>query len=135
MYSHSITLRVRYGETDQMGYMYYGRYAEHFELGRVEALRAIGFTYKRMEQQGIALPVHELRVKYHKPARYDDMLTVRTTITKLPTVRIVFEYTVHNEAGELLTEAMTTLVFITMTDGSPCLPPQDLVAALASYFD
>ena len=83
------TMRVRYGETDQMGYVYYGDYAEYLEVGRVEALRSLGFPYRRLEEEGVMLPVHDLRITYHKPARYDDLLTIRTIIKALPSVRIV----------------------------------------------
>jgi acyl-CoA thioester hydrolase len=135
MYSHDHQLRVRYGETDQMGFVYYGRYAEFFEIGRVETMRSLGFPYKRIEEEGVRLPVHELKVKYHKPARYDDLLTVRTMVIARPTVRIVFRYEVLNEAGLLLTEAETTLVFIDTVSGRPRTAPPGLVLALARYFN
>lgn len=134
MFSHETQVRVRYGETDQMGYVYYGDYAEYFEVGRVEALRSLGFPYRRLEEEGVMLPVHELHTMYHQPARYDDLLTVRTTITALPSVRIVFAYEVRNEAGGLLCEAETTLVFVDRTTMRPRRAPDDLVAVLAGYF-
>jgi acyl-CoA thioester hydrolase len=127
-------VRVRYAETDRMGYVYYGTYAQYFEVGRVEALRSLGMSYRRMEEEGVMLPVHDLSVKYHKPAFYDDELTVRTTIPVLPGVRIKFDYEVRNAAGELLTEASTTLVFIDRATGRPCRGPKELMAKLASYF-
>ena len=95
MFTHDTTLRVRYGETDQMGYVYYGTYPLYFEVGRVEALRSLGFPYRAIEEQGVMLPVHDMQVKYHKPARYDDALTVRTTIRTMPGVRIIFEPRPH----------------------------------------
>ena len=134
MFEHSCQLRVRYGETDQMGYMYYGRYAELFEVGRVEALRSLGFPYKRLEGQGILLPVHDLVVKYHLPARYDDLLTVRTLIERPPTVRIRFRYEVTNDDDQLLTEASTTLVFIDAASGRPRRAPEELVDAMSTFF-
>lgn len=134
MFSHETTLRVRYGETDRMGYVYYGVYAQYFELGRVEALRSLGFPYKRMEEDGVMLPVHDLQVQYHKPAFYDDELTIRTVITALPSVRIRFAYSVHNAEGVLLTEAATTLVFIDRATGRPMRAPEDLLRALMPYF-
>lgn len=134
MYIHSTTFRVRYGETDQMGYVYHGDYAEYFEVGRVEALRSLGFSYRRLEAEGVMLPVHDLHVRYYKPARYDDLITVRTTIDALPNVRIIFRYEVYNEAGDLLTEASTTLVFVDRTSMRPCRAPQQLLDALAPYF-
>jgi len=85
MYAHEIQLRVRYGETDQMGYLYYGRYAEYYEVGRVELIRSLGLTYKDLEEQhGIWLPVASLDMRFVRPAYYDDLLTVRSELRKLP---------------------------------------------------
>ena len=134
MFMHETSIRVRYGETDQMGYVYYGVYAQYFEVGRVEALRAIGFPYRTLEEQGVMLPVHEMNVKYHRPAHYDDLLVVRTTITALPSVRISFRYEVVNEQGVLLNEATTTLVFVDKESGRPRQAPAELVNSLADYF-
>jgi acyl-CoA thioester hydrolase len=134
MYTHDTSFRVRYGETDQMGYVYYGDYAEYFEVGRVEALRSLGFPYRRLEEEGVMLPVHDMQVRYHRPARYDDLITVRTSIEALPNVRIVFRYELRNEADELLTEAVTTLVFVDRGSMRPCRAPQHLLDALAPYF-
>lgn len=134
MYDHEHTIRVRYGETDQMGYVYYGDYAEYLEVGRVEALRSLGFPYRRLEEEGMMLPVHDLHITYHKAARYDDLLTVRTMITKLPSVRMVFTYEIRNEQGELLCEAATTLVFVDRGNMRPRRGPEELVNILAPYF-
>lgn len=134
MFSHEIQVRVRYGETDQMGYVYYGDYAEYFEVGRVEALRSLGFPYKRLEEDGVMLPVRELHTTYHQPARYDDLLTLRTSIAVLPSVRIVFGYELHNEAGVLLCEASTTLVFVDSTTMRPRRAPEALIEAMAHFF-
>ncbi len=133
MYLHDTSIRVRYGETDQMGFVYYGDYAEFFEVGRVEALRSLGFPYRRLEEEGVMLPVHDMQVTYHQPARYDDLITVRTMIEVMPSVRIVFRYEVLSPSGELLTDARTTLVFVDRATMRPCRAPQDLLAALASY--
>ncbi|MDX9750755.1 MAG: thioesterase family protein [Flavobacteriales bacterium] len=134
MYTHDHQLRVRYGETDQMGFMYYGDYPSIFEVGRVEALRALGFPYRRLEEEGVMLPVRDMQVRYHGPARYDDLVTVRTTIVEPPSARIVFRYELFNEAGDLLTEAATTLVFVDATTMRPRRAPRPLVDALAPYF-
>lgn len=134
MFTHETTLRVRYAETDRMGFVYYGTYAQYFEVGRVEALRSLGFPYREIEEQGIMLPVHDLSVKYHRPARYDDALTVRTMIIALPSVRISFRYEVLDGSGTLLTEATTTLVFVDRATERPCRAPQALLDALAPYF-
>lgn len=106
------TLRVRYGETDKMGIVYYGNYATYLEQGRTEWLRDIGFSYKWMEDNGIHLPVVELSVKYKAPARYDDVLTVTTILKKIPTYSIEFTYEIHNQEGQLLITGETSLVFV-----------------------
>ncbi len=134
MFMHEHTLRVRYAETDRMGYVYYGTYAQYFEVARVEALRSLGMSYKRMEDDGLLLPVRDLNVRYHLPAFYDDALTITTRITRMPSVRILFDYEVRNEKGDLLTEASTTLVFIDRATGRPCRAPQALIALFAPYF-
>ena len=105
-------LRVRYGETDQMGVVYYGNYAQYLEQGRTEWLRDMGFSYKWMEENGIHLPVVNLTIDYKRPAHYDDLLTITTTLKKIPTFKIEFYYEIHNQEGELLVKASTTLVFI-----------------------
>ena len=134
MFSHQTTVRVRYAETDKMGYVYYGTYAQYFEVGRVEALRSLGFPYRTIEEQGIMLPVHDLSVTYHKPAFYDELLTLRTVIAELPSVRIRFAYEVRNEVGVLLTEAATTLIFIDRATNRPRRSPEDLLRLLKTLF-
>lgn len=134
MFTHDARLRVRYAETDQMGQMYYGRYAELFEVGRVEALRSLGFPYRRIEESGVILPVRDLSIRYRKPVRYDDELIIRTTITALPTVRIHFRYALLGVGEELLTDGETTLVFLDRSTGRPCHAPVALVDALRPWF-
>ncbi|WKZ67634.1 MAG: thioesterase family protein [Flavobacteriales bacterium] len=134
MFIHETRVRVRYAETDQMGQMYYGRYAELFEVGRVEALRSLGFPYRRIEDDGVLLPVRDLHVRYHRPVRYDDEVIVRTAIVALPEARITFRYALIDAAGALLTEGETTLVFVDRATRRPCRAPGDLVAALAPHF-
>ena len=105
------SLRVRYGETDPMKYVYYGNYAEYLEVGRVELFRSIGISYDEIEKRGIWLPVSELKINYLKPALYDQILTVHTYVRKKPMVRIEFEYEIFNEVNEKVTDAATTLYF------------------------
>ena len=112
MIHKTYTLRVRYGETDPMKYVYYGNYAEYLEVARVELFRSIGISYDEIEKNGIWLPVSEYHIKYIKPAKYDDLLQIHTKIIKKPTVKIKFEYTIFNEQNEKLTEASTTLFFL-----------------------
>lgn len=107
---HSI--RVRYAETDPMKYVYYGNYAAYFEIGRVELFRTIGISYDEIENQGIWLPVSDYKIKYLKPALYDQKLEIHTYIKKIPGVRIEFEYEIYNEEGIKITEASTTLFFL-----------------------
>ena len=134
MYSYSTQTRVRYGETDQMGYCYYGNYALYLEVGRVETLRALGMTYKALEDMQILLPVLELNIKYLKPCFYDNLITIKTTITKLPSVRIHFEYEIYNEKNELLTKATTSLVFISKESMKPIQCPEVLTRLLKPFF-
>ena len=132
---HSLVqLRVRYSETDQMGYAYYGNYAQYFEVARVEALRALGITYKAMEEEGVMLPVLEYNIKYFKPAYYDDLLTIKVTIPSLPGARILFEYETYNESGILLNKASTTLVFINMKTGKPTAAPANVLSSMVHFF-
>lgn len=135
MFKYATKIRVRYGETDQMGYMYYGNYAEFFEVGRVEMLRSLGLTYSGMEASGIMMPVLELHSKYLKPARYDEEITVNVSMAKMPGVKIHFKYDLYNEKQELIHVAETLLVFINMKTNRPCLPPQDFIDKLKPFFE
>ncbi|MGF7072909.1 acyl-CoA thioesterase [Mucilaginibacter sp. R-33] len=134
MFEHTIKIRVRYGETDQMGYMYYGNYAEFYEVGRVEMLRSLGLTYKGMEESGIMMPVLELQCKYLKPALYDEEISIRVIMDELPGIRIHFRYELTNPKGELINTGETLLVFINMKTNRPCLPPQDFSDRLMPFF-
>ena len=102
MVESTYKIRVRYAETDKMGYVYYGNYATYFEVARVELFREYGVSYKEMEDEGVMMPVLELKTKYIRPAKYDDLLTIKTTIASKPGVRITFEYEVYNQKEELL---------------------------------
>lgn len=117
-----------------MGYVYYGNYAEYFEVGRVEALRALGWNYKDMEDSGILLPVHSFSIRYFKPAYYDDLLVIKTMIKELPSTRLRFEYQTYNAKGDLLNEGETTLVFIKSDTKRPCGAPEEFIKAIGAYF-
>jgi len=117
------TLRVRYGETDQMGFVYYGVYAQYYEVGRVEAMRSLGFSYREMEESGILMPVINLTVNYKKPAKYDDEVRIVTSVTEMPGVRITFHYECFNQHNELLNTGSVTLVFIDKEKNKPMQPP------------
>lgn len=132
-FQHLTTLRVRYGETDQMGYCYYGNYAQYFEVGRVEALRELGMSYKEMEKDVFMLPVSEFHVNYLRPAMYDDELTIETRITSIEGSRLFFEYVIKNEIGKLISTAKTTLAFVSKQTMKPISPPQSFLNLLLKY--
>ncbi|PTR01181.1 acyl-CoA thioester hydrolase [Mucilaginibacter yixingensis] len=134
MFENTTRVRVRYGETDQMGYMYYGNYAEFYEVGRVEMLRSQGMTYRWMEEQGVMMPVMEMKVKYLKPARYDEDIRIRVMMDKMPGVKIHFRYELYNEQDELINTAETLLAFVNMNTNRPCLPPQEFLDKMKPYF-
>ena len=135
MIRNQTKIRVRYGETDQMGYVYYGNYAQFFEVGRVEWLRALGASYKSLEESGIMLPVIQLNINYMKPAKYDDLLTITTILTKKPLVKIEFDFEVRNENNDLLTTGYTSLVFMDMVKNKPIKAPQYLLDQIYSEFN
>ena len=134
MYKAETKVRVRYSETDQMGYCYYGNYAAYFEVARVEALRDLSMSYKQMEEDGIAMPVLEYQIKYFKPAFYDDEIRIETIITEMPQYRIYFNYKSYNAKNELINEAKTTLVFVSKSSGKPCMAPEHFLKALERFF-
>ena len=134
MFEHQIQLRVRYSETDQMGYVYYGNYAQYFEVARVESLRSLGITYKELEEEGILLPVLDFSIKYFKPAFYDDLLSIKVMIPVLPATRIIFEYETSNQSEEIINKATTTLVFIKKQSGKPCIAPDDVISRMNKYY-
>jgi acyl-CoA thioester hydrolase len=134
MIRNEIKMRVRYGETDQMGYVYYGNYAQFFEVGRVEWLRSLGFSYKKIEESGLILPVLKLNVIFIKPAVYDDLLTVVTILKKKPLVKIEFDFEIYNEEKEILTTGYTSLGFIDIKTNKPTKAPQSLLDKVQTYF-
>ncbi|WP_375585853.1 acyl-CoA thioesterase [Cyclobacterium xiamenense] len=135
MFTKEHQLRVRYAETDQMGYVYYGNYATYYEVARVEALRSIGFSYKDMEASGIMMPVLENHSRFLLPGKYDEQLTIRTSIREMPGVRIRFYYEIFNEQGETIHVGETLLTFLRTDTHRPCRPPVPLVDLLRPYFD
>lgn len=134
MFTFETKLRVRYGETDKMGYVYYGNYPLYYEVGRTELMRHFGFPYKKIEDLGIILPVKSLDVKYYKPAVYDDLLTIKTIIKELPKARITFYYEIFNENNDLLNHGTTTLVFVDEKSRKPRRAPEELIEQLKPYF-
>lgn len=135
MVKNRTELRVRYAETDQMGYVYYGNYAAYYEVGRVELMRQLGTSYRKIEESGLILPVRDFTVRYFKPAFYDDLITVETRIEEMPTARIKFSYDIFNENGDLLTSASTTLVFVSKETGRPVSAPKSFLEAMKDCFE
>lgn len=129
---NTISFRVRYGETDQMGVVYHGNYAQYLEMGRVEWLRKLGISYKEMEENGIMLPVINLNIKYLKSAYYDHLIFVKTILKKTPSVRIEFDYIITNEKEEVLVEANTVLVFMNVSKKRPIKCPDFILDRLDS---
>lgn len=128
---HETKIRVRYGETDQMGYVYYGNYALYYEIGRVEMLRDLGISYKDLEEvYNIILPVAKMEIKYIRPARYDEMLRVQTSMLKSPDKFIHFETKIFNEQDELLNLSKVTLCFVDKNTQKPTICPTFLLEKL-----
>jgi acyl-CoA thioester hydrolase len=134
MYTHTTQIRVRYGETDQMGYAYYGNYASYFEVARVEALRHLGMSYKELEDAGIMMPVLENHSYYHHPAVYDDLLSIEVSLKEMPGARITFSYKIYNEEGKMVHSGETVLAFMKADTKRPCRPPQKMLELLQPYF-
>jgi len=135
MYQYEVKLRVRYGETDQMGVVYYGAYALYYEVARVEGFRNVGFSYRKLEESGTMMPVLEMRSRFVKGAKFDDLLRIKVTIPKMPGVKITFLYDIYDEADNLIHHGETDLAFVNMKTGKPCRPPQNLVDLLSPYYD
>jgi acyl-CoA thioester hydrolase len=135
MFVAETQIRVRYAETDQMGVVYYGNYAQYFEVARAESIRHLGYTYKEMEAEGIIMPVVELHCKFLRAANYDDLLTVKSVVKELPTDhRIEFHQEVFNEQGKLLTVGRVVLYFMTAKDMKKAKMPDKLRETLAPYY-
>ncbi len=135
MIVHEIKLRVRYAETDKMGFAYYGNYATYFEVARVETMRKAGISYRNLEDEGILLPVSRYSVEFRKPAFYDEELTVKVTVPEMPGVRFKFDYETFNEKGERLNTAHTTLVFTDKKTGKAMRIPPHIEQKLKAFFD
>ncbi len=134
MYSHETEIRVRYADTDKMGFCYYGNYPKFYEIARVESFRAIGFSYKEMEDAGVGMPVLDMKIKYHGPAKYDELLTVKLIVSEMPRARILFHYEIRNEEDKLINTGETTLAFMNMDSGRPVKMPVKLQELMTPYF-
>ncbi|MDY8138285.1 thioesterase family protein [Aquimarina sp. 2201CG5-10] len=127
LFTSETSLKVRYSETDQMGIVHHGNYAQYLELARIHWLSLLGISYKTMEENGVMLPIFTLDLKFKKSAFFDDELTVKTSLRKIPTVKIVFDYEIYNKNRELLTTASTTLVFVDSETRKPVKCPTYLL--------
>ena len=134
MYRSETKVRVRYGETDQMGYVYYGIYAMYYEVARVESLRQLGLTYREIEAMGIIMPVLENRSRFIAPGRYDEELRIVTTLREKPGVRIKFEYEIFNSENILIHQGETSLAFVDKVTNRPCRPPDAMQKVLEPFF-
>lgn len=132
-YSHVLPLRIRYSETDQMGFCYYGNYPVFLEVARVEMLRNLGVVYADLEKQGIILPVKSLEIDYKLPLRYDELFTIETTLTEISSCTITFSYQFFGEDQKLRTTASTTLVFTNSSTFRPCRVPEELLRLITNY--
>ncbi|HAI77025.1 MAG TPA: thioesterase [Microscillaceae bacterium] len=134
MFTFEKQIRVRYADTDQMGYVYYGNYAQYYEEARTEAFRALGYPYKNLETEGIMMPVRSMNVRYYMPARYDDLLTVKVIIPEMPLAKFIFDYEVYNEEKILINQGSTILVLIEKNTNKILRCPDDLKKIFAPYF-
>ena len=134
MYYIETKIRVRYGETDKMGYLYYGHYPEYFEVARTDLIRSLGISYKEIEDSGIIMPVKSLRVDYKSPAHYDDLLTIKAILNKLPEIKLDIDYEIHTEDKKLICKGNTVLAIVDATTHRLRRAPDYFLEALKKYF-
>lgn len=135
MYVSSTQIRIHYALTDQMGMVYHGHYAQFYEIGRSEAIRQLGYTYKDIEAMGIIMPVVDIHSRFLRPAKYDDLITVKTTLKELPTAhKIIFHAEIYNDAGELLNIGDVTLYFMDAASMKRCNMPAALREKVEQFF-
>ena len=135
MFTHTTTERVRYAETDKMGYLYYGEYPRLYEIGRVEMLRSLGLSYRSMEDElQVMMPVMSFQCRYVRPALYDELLSLTTTLRQLPTDTIAFHTEIYNPAGKLINGGTVRLCFIDRRTGRRTGCPEVLLDRLLPYF-
>ena len=135
MFIYESQVRVRYIETDQMGIVHHANYAQYYELARTECFEACsGMSYATMEAEGVMLPILELQSKYLKPAYYNQVLTIKSIVRTLPSVRLFVEYEIYNELNELINTGKTTLVFVNKETRRPCQPPESFMKNVRQYF-
>lgn len=131
---HETKIRVTYKDTDRMGYSYYGNYPTYYEIGRTEFLRELGFTYKLLEDSGFLLPIVSMSIKYLKPAKYDDLLTVKTIYKDYHSIKVDFDYEIFNQDLELLNQGNTLLYFVDSKTRKPIRAPHFYEEKIKFYF-
>lgn len=125
--------RVTYADSDPMGIVYYGNYPKFYEIGRTEMIRELGYTYQEIEESGIYMPVASMNNKYIRPVYYDELITIETTLKKIPEVRMVFHNRILNEKGEEVNTAEVTLVFLNAETNRPTRAPEKLLELLKKH--
>ena len=136
MFTYETKVRVRYAETDQMGVVHHGNYAQYYEIARTECFEACsGMSYESMETEGVMLPILDMTSKFLKPAFYNQVLTVKSIVKDLPSVRLKVDYEIYNEANELINIASTTLVFVDKSTRRPCHPPESFMKNVRTFFN
>jgi acyl-CoA thioester hydrolase len=135
MFTTKTTYRIRYADTDQMGVVYYGNYPRFYEIGRSEMIRDLGYTYKELEETGVFMPVASVNAKYRMPLYYDELITIETSIKKMPQARMVFFHSIYNSKNELVHTAEVTLVFLSKETNRPVRVPQYMISALEKMTD
>jgi acyl-CoA thioester hydrolase len=135
MLTNYTTARVIYADTDNMKYAYYGNYAKYYEIGRTEAIRSLGISYREMEERGVFMPVHSMNSRFLKPAFYDELLTIKTVVEKLPEARMVFQHEIYNQNNELIHTGEVTLIFFDGLRKKPVRAPEFLLQLMQPYFE
>ena len=127
-------IRVYYEDTDKMGVVYYGNYPRYYEIGRTEMIREFGFSYKEMEDSGIVLPAHSIKINYLHSAYYDDLLTIRTIVEQIPKVKFPIKTQIYNQDNVLINEGEVVLAFYNIITKRPCKAPDIFIKAIEKYF-
>tara|TARA_B110000014_G_scaffold200181_1_gene149631 strand:- start:433 stop:846 length:414 start_codon:yes stop_codon:yes gene_type:complete len=134
MIESNFKVRIRYSDTDQMGYVYYGKYANFYEIARVELFRKLGFSYSQLEKKGIGMPVIEMKSKYLMPAKYDEIIKINIQIKEKPSAKILFHYKLYNEKNNLINTASTLLTFINLQSKKAIRTPKELLHIINNNF-
>ena len=134
MLSHELIIRVRYAEVDRMGYLHHGNYAAYFEAGRTELLRELGLSYSQMEDEGVIMPVRDLKIRYFEPVLYDEEVVVKTVLHQMPTVKIEFDCVIENKFGTRCCEAKIVLVFVDANRRKPIKAPEYFLELVRPFF-